>query len=287
MSSKLRHISLNQIFTLSLTLFTLCVIGAVTWFFYHQQRSILLRELQRHGLSLAENLAYNSEYGLLFVDVDNLKKLVDGVMQDKDVLFASIVNIDGAVVAQRALQRFPSMQQRIQERVAEILRLLKTEADNTYTPTIYFTEHSGGVYHIFAPVFVPTVEAESEDAADPSIGMQPITAEKRELLGLTVVGISFERVTALLKEIQRQILGLALFIVILTVVVARFLVNTISRPIGKLAAGTHRIARGDLTQEVEVNNPSEIADLAQSFNQMMHDLRLSQQELERWAQTLE
>ena len=290
MNSK-KQFTLNQIFTISLTLFALCLIGGVTWFFYRQQYAVLSGELQRHGRALAENLAYNSEYGLLFLDINGLEKLVDGVAQDRDVQFAVIVNTQGVIVAEKNLSPSPQLHSKIQERVTDILKLLKAGPEQARTPALYFTEHDENLYHIFAPVFVPTVEDEThvnEHAALPlPSSPQPDRPERRELLGLVVVGISFERVTGFLKDIQSQVLGLALFIVILATIVSRILVTAISRPIEKLAAGTRRIARGDLTQEVHIRTPGEIGDLAESFNRMMRDLQASRLELELWAQTLE
>ncbi len=287
----MKKTSLNQTFTLSLTIFTLCVIGVVTWFFYNRERTVLLRELKRHGLALTENLAYNSEYNLLFFDIDSLKKLVNGVVQNKDVQFAVVVDINGGTVAEKALKEFPTLQKKVLERVFEILTLLKTEEGKTHTQAIFFSEDYDGGYHIFAPIFVPTIETETEnqEEAPPmeSSDIRPVTSEERELLGVAVVGISFERVENLFLDLRKQMLGPVLFIIALAVIIARFLVNMISRPIERLARGTQRIARGDLTQEVEVSNPSEIRELAQSFNQMMHDLRSSRQELERWTETLE
>ena len=78
-----------------------------------------------------------------------------------------------------------------------------------------------------------------------------------------------------------------MLIIVLALIVARFLGKTVSEPIQRLATGTRRIARGDLTQEVEINTADELGELAHSFNFMMHELRYSHQELELWAQTLE
>jgi signal transduction histidine kinase len=285
----MKKTSLNQTFTLSITLFTLCVIGAITWFSYHQEQSVLIVELQRHGISLAENLAHNSEYGLLFTDVDGLTKLADGVVQDKDVLYAVIMTAEGGIVAEKDFYKYSRLEQITQKRFPEFLRLLNTEQDRSGTTRIYAPEDKAGIYDIFVPVFVPTVEPIPE----PQAGGQEVwhddagTGKKPELLGVVVVGISFDRITHLLRQIQIQILELALFIVILAIIVARFLVSTVSRPIEKLAYATRRIAKGDLTQEVQITSSNEIGELAQSFNSMMHDLRSSREELELWAQTLE
>ena len=271
----MKKISLNQIFTISLALLMLSVISGLSWFFYQQEKSMLLGELQRHGLALAENLAYNAEYSLLFRDIEVLEKLVDGMAQDRDVLFALLVDTENEIVVEKALSPYPAHRKNVQERVEEIL---------TFTPNVPFTEHhSDDVYYIFIPILVPTLEDDASES--PNIG--PTSLPQREISGIAVVGISFERVTESLGEMQRQVLQLAVFMTVVAVIVARLLVNTISRPIEKLAAGTHRIARGELSREVQIAFPREIGELAKSFNRMMHDLSSSRQELERWTGTLE
>jgi signal transduction histidine kinase len=285
----MRKTSLNRTFTLSLTLLTLCVIGAVTWFFYHQEQSVLIVELQRHGVSLAENLAYNSEYGLLFTDVDGLNKLADSAVQDKDVLYAVIMTAEGGIVAEKDFYKYARLEQLTQKKFPEFLNLVDIAKDSAGITKIYMPERQDGIYDILAPVFVPTVESSTglPEGTQQVTPANPGAGKKPELLGVVVIGISFDRVTNLLRRIQKQIVGLALFIVLLAIIVARFLVSTVSRPIEQLAHATHRIARGDLTQEVHINTSNEIGELAQSFNRMIHDLRSSREELQQWTQTLE
>jgi signal transduction histidine kinase len=329
----MRKTSLSQTFTLSITLFTLCVVGAVAWFSYQQGESVLIGELQRHGVSLAENLAYNSEYGLLFDDVEGSKKLVDGVVQDEDVLYAVILTAEGGIIAEKGLYQYAKLERIVQKRFPEFLKWVEehpptpprrgiltpdpaqegkqppTPFDSAqdrplkgeeHPPTplkggvhmtrIYDPESDDDIYDIFAPVFFTPTIPETSDALEKIKGMLSLgsgTTSERELLGVVVVGISFDRATLLLKQIQRQIVGLAVFIVVLAIIIARFLVKTVSQPIEKLARGTRRIARGELTQEVQINRPDEIGELAHSFNFMMHELRFSRQELELWARTLE
>jgi signal transduction histidine kinase len=279
-----KRTSLQHIFTLSITLFTVCIIGSVAWFIYQQGKSVLIRELQRHGISLAENLAYNSEYGLLFSDVEGLTKLVDGVAQDEDVLYVVIMTADGGIIAEKGLYQYSRLERITQKRFSEFLQ----QASSLPQTTLYDVEDRDGMYDIFAPIlFTPTTEGSS--AVDP-LSTESSVAQSQsepELLGVVVIGISFDRGAHLLRQLQLQILGLTLFIVALGLIVARFLVKTVSQPIEKLAIGTRRIASGDLTQEVEIRAADEIGELAHSFNIMMHELRSSHQELELWAQTLE
>nr|ABD75798.1 putative signal transduction histidine kinase [uncultured bacterium] len=280
----MKRTSLQQTFTVSITLFTICVIGAVAWFGYQQGKSVLIGELQRHGLSLAENLAYNSEYGLLFSDIEGLKKLVDGVSQNQDVLYVVIMTAEGGIIAEHGLYQYSRLERITQKRFVEYLQHIQAEAE----PKLYDAENNDGIYDIFAPVYF-TPEEGPANSVDPlpSSSVSTSPTPQQELLGVVVVGISFDRGSKLLRFLQLQILGLTLFIVVLALIVARFLVMKVSEPIEKLATGTRRIARGDLTQEVEINTQDEIGELAHSFNFMMHELRYSRQELELWAQTLE
>ncbi|GAK54650.1 putative signal transduction histidine kinase [Candidatus Moduliflexus flocculans] len=276
-----QRISLNQIFTLLLILLMLGVISGMTWFFYHQERMLMFRELQRHGFSLAENLAYNAEYGLLFKDNDLLEKLADGAMQDRDVLFAILVDEQGDMLVEKSLQSIPELRKAVIQRIHEIMK---------DTPSVPFTAHSDQMYQIFIPVFVPTVEKDAggtPNAAQADDPIQPQETQPRETLGMAVVGISFDRVNDELKDIQKQVIQLAFLVLGVAIVVSRLLVEMIGRPIERLVAGTHRIARGDLSREVQVGFPREIGELAQSFNHMMADLDASRKELEFAAQTLE
>ncbi len=73
-----------------------------------------------------------------------------------------------------------------------------------------------------------------------------------------------------------------IFIIILTmsaIYAAKLLSRGISEPIGELVKGMQRVAEGDLSQPVEVRAKDEIKFLISSFNQMSHDLKVSQEKL--------
>src|SRR4030042_2923372 len=201
--SKMRKTSLSHTFTLSITLFTACVIVFSAWFFYRQERAVLMAELQRHGVALAENLAFNCEYDLLFTDVESLSKLVDGVVQDQDVIYALIINTDGALVVEKDFAHYARVEQTIHERFPQFLELIAPKHPPVQTPNVHFFENPDGTYDIFAPVFF-IQNAET----------------RRELLGIVVVGISVERVTGQLRNIQKQVVEVAVFMLVLAIIVA-------------------------------------------------------------------
>ena len=96
----------------------------------------------------------------------------------------------------------------------------------------------------------------------------------------------------LLKEPIRITYYITLSIVGLLVVFcaiwfAFFLAKTIAVPIRQLAEGTRRVAEGDLSFSLAVVADDEIGSLVDAFNKMTHDLRLSREQLEQSARTLQ
>lgn len=62
---------------------------------------------------------------------------------------------------------------------------------------------------------------------------------------------------------------------------ALWLVNFISRPIKKLVSATQEIARGDFSKKVDIDSGPEMNALAKSFNQMIDELKETQEKLVR------
>ncbi len=61
----------------------------------------------------------------------------------------------------------------------------------------------------------------------------------------------------------------------------------IHRPVRELAAGTEKVAAGDLTYRLPAGSKDELGALAESFNKMTADLAAANAELTEWAKTLE
>ena len=56
-----------------------------------------------------------------------------------------------------------------------------------------------------------------------------------------------------------------------------FLARTITHPVGELTAAAHRMAKGQLKQQVPVRSKDELGELTATFNQMSSDLERSNQ----------
>ncbi len=74
--------------------------------------------------------------------------------------------------------------------------------------------------------------------------------------------------TAFLEAVQTALLIAALVAAVAATVISIALSTRLSRPIGRLAAASHRIASGRYAERVAVTSEDEIGELAQSFNTM-------------------
>lgn len=82
-----------------------------------------------------------------------------------------------------------------------------------------------------------------------------------------------EEALASLQRLSQIMLGLIVAMVVIAVLAAFFLTQTITSPISKLAHAAEEISRGNLEQNVQVTQQDEIGVLAASFNTMTSQLR--------------
>jgi two-component system NtrC family sensor kinase len=92
------------------------------------------------------------------------------------------------------------------------------------------------------------------------------------------------------NEISRMksiVVLLTSLVVAIAILLTFALVNLIIKPVDKLVGATERIAKGDLSQVVEVDRKDEIGKLAQAFNQMTTSLKESRKQIEDYSRNLE
>ncbi|MCP5047141.1 MAG: response regulator [bacterium] len=210
------------------------------WFFIRHETRSLSKELDERASAITNNLAYNSEYGMLVADKDELKRLVDGIMKEKDIAYAFIENKNGDKLAWNAN--------------GEPL------------------ENNLEIKEFTAPVKTKPVSKE-EMELDVSAARGKNKKKKSETIGRVNVGISLAGLHRKTDQLTEIILLVMAVVVILTSVGAlwgiRYFIN---RPFKHLIAGIERIGEGDLSHRIQVNTPDEIGTVAESFNRMTGNL---------------
>jgi len=116
---------------------------------------------------------------------------------------------------------------------------------------------------------------------------QPIRNVAGEIIGILYVGMLEEPYLDVRNKVVLSFLGIALLCLFLVLIMYLFITTGITNPLRDMVVATKKIAQGDLSHEVKIQSRDEIGHLAESFNQMVEELKHAQQELTEWGETLE
>ena len=269
------------------------IVGAVlSWYFLRQTQGVLTAELQKKAVSLTTNLAHNSRYGVLTEDAVILQELIAGLLQEEDVLFVSIADAQGKVLAQQFKERHQSAP------LASSFVLAKQHAEALAPyvtgPSIhYHVIGEQGLYHAAAPV--ETTEAmpgkRDKELATAMVllgtgsSAESSEAPKTVRRGSVQIILSPEKTQANVRQTFVTGIGLTLGIILVALLISFAFCNYTLTPVQAMANAAARIAAGDLSQRVEANSRDEIGVLAMTFNRMTTSLdHMTQAQQQRLAE---
>ena len=218
------------------------VMGALVLIVEARQREAIIREVRQRGLALARDLAAVSTGPLVLYNYTQLEQYVARLEGETDVAYAMILDRDGRVAAHshrpEAVGTLPS---------GEILdRILSTE--NTLAQELMGPDGQA-LYDFAVPMLV--------DA---------------QRWGTARVGLSRRRMEAEIVATRRQLLGLAVLVLVGAGLASALVAQRIARPVRQLAVGAMAISRGQPVPRVEPTTSDEIGQLAVAFNDMARQL---------------
>ncbi len=108
-----------------------------------------------------------------------------------------------------------------------------------------------------------------------------------EQIGTIRLILSLDMVNQAIADASKTVVALTVLVLILSLMVLTSMVKFVTRPIKKLVVATDQISRGDLSQQVVLNQNDEIGQLASTFNKMVDSLKQSRKEVEQYNRTLE
>ncbi len=282
---KKRKTGLPWKFTISIS--ALIVLTSITlgWFFGRSGVELIKGGLMDRGRSLARNLAYNSEYGVLIGNEDVLKQLVDGVIREEDVLYAVIRNEAGETVA----GSHSAQLQEIPPSTVERKPLHGIGWAESLTQAYEIVRGDEIFYEVTYPIKTQTIKREREEIGFALEDLLGSTAGTEKTLGTAAVGmsLSLKRVNATIMNIYKNIALLTGLVILAGIGVTVFLVRVIAGPVKQLAEAARQIAEGDLISRVAIKSRDEIGDLADSFNRMAESVRQREEELRTHATALD
>jgi len=102
---------------------------------------------------------------------------------------------------------------------------------------------------------------------------EPIENIKGEIIGILYVGLLEEKFTDIQKKTMGIFLGITLAGMALALIISYFLTSGILKPVNRLVYASKQLAKGDLTQRVELTSKDEIGELAEAFNFMASSIK--------------
>jgi PAS domain S-box-containing protein len=250
--------------TAILALIVLPIVTALTASYFSSagEQLIFADALERVN-AIGRTFAFHAEYGLLIRDPETLQQVTTGVLAERDILFALVLDNQNELVSRCA----PRVKELALPSILADFPAAPTQGGRPKPRTL---GEFGSVYLLAYPIRTER----GGQAAELSLFGSEEGPGKSEI-GSAILAFSPDRIEAQIARVRLGIvvivsllsLGIFVFIFVLT----HFLVGNIRR----LLDATKRAAAGDLSVQVDIRSRDEVEELGEGFNQMIRDLRES------------
>lgn len=229
----------------------------LTLYFIRIQAGQMRATLENRCSFLAQNLAYNSEFGVITGNKQFLMKLMSGLLNEDDVVYGLVYDKNGQILASATTGIFWKNDYR-------------HAISSSPVSTQYLTEQDEPIYEVAFPIIAKHMIGIREE-----IGfLESMPAESQEeIVGGARVAISLSRMYRESTRLKKGVLLITTVVVLFGIALAGFAIRIFVAPIKQLVLGTQRIAAGNLDYTVNIPPGDEIGELAASFNQMAQDIK--------------
>ena len=258
-------LSLHAKLTITIVVLLILAVSSLSLFLINHEKIIIYKDLKERGLVLADNLAYNAEYGVLTAHTVILTRLITGVMAQPDVVYCVIRDTDGKVLAFSGPEnKMPLPNEIIHKAIITNKAIVHQFKSNIVKDNNYVNYYD---------ITVPVKSKAGEAVTNEDVFFQEQTSDHERKIGVVQVGLSLSRVDSLVKKVQTNIAFLVIAMLLIAGIISVLLTRIILVPIKKLMEATKKVSAGDLNFKVSVKTSDEIGVLADSFNKMIDDLQ--------------
>ena len=258
-------LSLHVKLTITIVVLLILAVSSLSLFLINHEKIIIYKDLKERGLVLADNLAYNAEYGVLTAHTVILTRLITGVMAQPDVVYCVIRDTDGKVLAFSGPEnKMPLPNEIIHKAIITNKAIVHQFKSNVVKDNNYVNYYD---------ITVPVKSKAGEAVTNEDVFFQEQTSDHERKIGVVQVGLSLSRVDSLVKKVQTNIAFLVIAMLLIAGIISVLLTRIILVPIKKLMEATKKVSAGDLNFKVSVKTSDEIGVLADSFNKMIDDLQ--------------
>ncbi|MFQ3675121.1 MAG: ATP-binding protein [Endomicrobiia bacterium] len=211
----------------------------------------LKNEMEEKVNALLDNFVSNSIYGMLTFNKEELTRLAENMLSQKDICSVEIIDKDG-------------------------VSIIKLEND---------TKNDKSLRKEFLRPIV-TIQQNGKLAED--IVMNLEKNGKEEIIGTAKITVSLNSLNQKIAESNVVSLKIGIFALLLSIFFIWFIVNKyIISPIKKLTFATQKVANGDLSYRIKVDYDDEFGILVKFFNTMIEKLQISLEKNLDYSKNLE
>ncbi len=246
--------SLRIKFTLFITALILIVIVVVNGITVYQQRAAIADNYRQLVWFSLNTIRAESGQALMVNDTERLSAVVENYqVYGYDLLaYVAILNEEGQVLAYAPPHLSPGT-------LSDLHPLLLRKKDDLVWPK---ATDERKIMDVAVPLLDPAEKIEDQPSA---------------LQGQVMLGIKLKEWKESVLRLNNTLIAVTFVALVLGLICASLLANTLTRPLKTLVEATKRAGQGELEAEVQVESGDEIGFLAHSFNQMISGLRNARQ----------
>jgi PAS domain S-box-containing protein len=227
----------------SFSLAALLIILGTGYLLYSFQRDFLYAQSTRSAFDLARTLAFSSTSWVLADDLMGLQEVLKGVSETTDINFAIVLSPHGEILASTRLD---------------------------YIGRVFNDAIS---QHLLGLPVEPQILLNTANLIDVAV---PIKADNR-FIGWVRVELTRNTVNANLQVIAVDVLGIALFLVLMIIAIARRLSHRLTKGLNRLVKVANAAEHGRPFQREEIERGDEIGVLARHLYRMLDAIEAEKQ----------
>lgn len=241
-------------------------------FFTNSQKNHIEEELIKRSKSLANNLAYNSQYYVITNYRPGFLQLISGVMKEKDIIYAFVIDQEDIIVGHSDTSKIG-------------VKINKNSiTENSYVREKKLENTNEKIIEVLSPI---EIIREKSSGNEELLFPYDSDSQQKRLLGMVYLGVSTKSLNEAITGIQRKAFMITFGIILIGIVLTIIMIQFVTQPLRKLMDATKIVAQGNLDHHVKIVRNDEIGVLAKSFNQMTSDLKKSREKIENWNRELE
>ena len=270
----LKH-SLFSKFMISFGLILMFSISIWAYYNIRYQQDRLKKEVSANAERLSETIKLGTHYAMMHNSRNDINQIILNIARHKDIETIRIYNKEGQI-------KFSNLDTEVDETTN-----IKAEACDICHRTdpplttlglekrtrIFSSENGYRRLGIISAIYNEPGCSSSDCHFHPP---------EKQVLGALDVVVSLAETDRQIAAFEKGVIGLAIFVFLATgAVIFLIMVRFLKQPINRLIDGTRHISRGEYEAPIDVEQNSEIGQLALAIKQMGEEIGVSQAELNR------